>query len=106
MVAPDWVQSAVAFTIKCLKATIPECMLACGFSKEEAAVYRHLNKVGKPKQDDKNDEYVTPPTLAVDVPVFKESASSVTVSLSDIFVPGEEKDDPNDSILVGPPKRV
>ena len=70
------------------------------------AVYRHLNKVGKHKQDDKNDEYVTPPTLAVDVPVFKESASSVTVSLSDIFVPGEEKDDPNDSILVGPPKRV
>ncbi len=70
VVAPDRVQSAVAFSIKCPKATIPECMLACGFSKEEAAVYRHLNKVGKPKQDDKNDEYVTPPTLAVDVPVL------------------------------------
>ena len=70
------------------------------------AIYRHLNKVGKHKQDDKNDEYVTPPTLSVDVPVFKESASSVTVSLSDIFVPGEEKDDPNDFILVGPLKRV
>ncbi len=111
MVMSDWVQSADAFSIKCPKATIPECMLACGFSEKEAAdqaqrmaVYRHLNKVGKPKQDDKNDEYVTPPTLTVDVPVLKESSlSSVTVSLSDIIIPGEEEDD---SILVDPPKRV
>jgi hypothetical protein len=84
-------------------------MLACGFSKAEAndraqrmAIYRHLKKVGQPKQDDTN-EYVTPPTLAVDVPVLNKSAlSSVTVSLSDVIVPGED-DDP---ILHGPPKRV
>ena len=37
VVAPDRVQRAVAFSIKCPKATIPECMLVCGFSKEEAA---------------------------------------------------------------------
>jgi hypothetical protein len=66
-VAPDRVQSAVAFSIKCPNATIPQCMLACGFSKQEAnvrakrmAIYRHLKKVGKPKQDDTN-KYVTPP---------------------------------------------
>ncbi len=106
-VAPDRVQQAVAFSIKCPNATIPQCMLACGFSKAEAndraqrmAIYRHLKKVGQPKQDDTN-EYVTPPTLAVDVPVLNESAlSSVTVSLSDVIVPGEEDDDP---ILHGPP---
>ena len=109
LVAMDRVQQAVAFSIKCPKATIPQCMLACGFSKAEAndraqrmAIYRHLKKVGQPKQDDTN-EYVTPPTLAVDVPVLNESAlSSVTVSLSDVIVPVEE-DDP---ILHGPPKRV
>ena len=108
-VASDRVQQAVAFSIKCPNATIPQCMLACGFSKAEAndraqrmAIYRHLKKVGQPKQDDTN-EYVTPPTLAVDVPVLNESAlSSVTVSLSDVIVPGEE-DDP---IIHGPPKRV
>jgi hypothetical protein len=26
VVAPDWVQSAVAFSIKCPNATIPQCM--------------------------------------------------------------------------------
>ena len=64
------------------------------------AMYRHLKKVGQPKQDDTN-KYVTPPTLAVDVLVLNESAlsSSVTVSLSDIIVPGED----NDPILHGPP---
>ncbi len=67
------------------------------------AVYRHLKKVGKPKQDDKKDEYLTPPTLAVDVPVNESALSSVTMSLSDIIVPGDEEDDP---ILIGPPKRV
>jgi hypothetical protein len=67
-VTSDLVQSAVAFSIKCPNATIPQCMLACGFSKQEAndwakrmAIYRHLKKVGKPKQEDTN-EYVTPPT--------------------------------------------
>ncbi len=61
-----------------------------------------LKKVGQPKQDDTN-EYVTPPTLAVDVPVLNKSAlSSVIVSLSGVIVPGED-DDP---ILHGPPKRV
>ncbi len=66
-------------------------------------MYRHLKKVGQPKQDDTN-KYVTPPTLAVDVLVLNESAlsSSVTVSLSDIIVPGED----NDPILHGPPMRV
>ena len=97
-VASDRVQSAVAFSIKCPNATIPQCMLACGFLKQEAndrakrmAIYRHLKKVSKPKQGDTN-EYVTPATLAVDVPVLNESGalSSVTVSLSDIIVPGEE----------------
>ncbi len=50
VVVLDWVQSAVAFNIKCPNATIPQCMLACGFSKKEVAdraqrmaVYRHLN---------------------------------------------------------------
>jgi hypothetical protein len=50
VVVPDRVQSAVAFSIKCPNATIPQCMLACGFSKKEVAdraqrmaVYRHLN---------------------------------------------------------------
>jgi hypothetical protein len=84
-------------------------MLACGFSKAEAndraqrmAIYRHLKKVGQPKQDNTN-KFVTPPTLVVDVPVLNESAlSSVTVSLSDVIVPGED-DDPS---LHGPPKRV
>jgi hypothetical protein len=84
-------------------------MLACGFLKVESndrvqqmAIYRHLKKVGQPKQDDTN-EYVTPPTLAVDVPVLNNSAlSSVTVSLlSDIIVPGED----DDVILVGPPRK-
>ena len=80
--ASDRVHQAVAFSIKCPKATIPQCMLACGFSKAEAndraqrmAIYRHLKKVGQPKQDDTN-EYVTPPTLAVDMPVLNESALS------------------------------
>jgi hypothetical protein len=45
------------------------------------AVYRHLKKVGKPKQDDKKNEYLTPLTLAVDVPVNKLALSSMTVSL-------------------------
>ena len=86
-VASDWVQQAVAFSIKCPNATIPQCMLACGFSKAEAndraqrmAVYRHLKKVGQPKQDNTN-EFVTPPTLVVDVPVINNSALS---SVSDI----------------------
>ena len=65
------------------------------------AIYRHLKKVGQPKQDDTN-EYVTPPSLAVDVPVLNDSAlSSVTVSLSDIIVPGED----DDAILVGSPRK-
>ncbi|KAL3810873.1 hypothetical protein ACHAXA_003395 [Cyclostephanos tholiformis] len=109
VVASDWVQQAVAFSIKCPKATIPQCMLACGFSKVESndraqrmAIYHHLKKVSQPKQDDRN-KYVTPPMLAVDVPVLNESAlSSVTVSLlSDIIVPGED----DDAILVGPPRK-
>ena len=76
--ASDRVHQAVAFSIKCPKATIPQCMLACGFSKAEAndraqrmAIYRHLKKVGQPKQDNTND-FVTPPTLVVDVPVLNE----------------------------------
>ena len=62
------------------------------------AIYRHLKKVGQPKQDNMN-EYVTPPTLVVDVPVPNESAlSSVTVSLSDVIVPGED-DDPIERLM-------
>jgi hypothetical protein len=39
--------------------------------------------------DNKNHDYVTPPTLAVDVPVINKSALSyVAVSISDIIVPG------------------
>ena len=37
-VASDRVQQAVAFSIKCPNATIPQCMLACGFSKAEMAI--------------------------------------------------------------------
>ena len=99
VVATDWVQQAVAFSIKCPKATIPQCMLACGFSKVESndraqrmAIYCHLKKVGQPHDD--TNEYVTPPTLAVDVPVLNDSAlSSVTVSLlSNISVPPSQKE--------------
>ncbi len=70
-------------------------MLACVFSKAEAndraqrmAIYRHLKKVGKPRQDSterlRHSSYIG----AVDVLVFSESAlSSMTVSLSGIIVP-------------------
>ncbi len=99
VVMANCIKKAVAFRIKCPNATIPECMLACGFSKIEAddramwmAVYCHLKKVGESKQDDKNNEYVTPPTLAVDVPVLRDSAlSSVTVSSLYILSSREKK---------------
>ncbi len=93
----DCIERAFLFSIKCPKATIPECMMSCGFTRDEAedktkraVIYRRLKKVGRAA----NDNYVT------DVVVEDGALSSVTTSLYDIIVPGEEDEDP---ILHGPP---
>jgi hypothetical protein len=70
---------------------------------QRMAVYRHLKKVGRPKQDDMRTNTSLLLRWVVDMPVLNKSTqSSVTVPFSGIIVPGED----NDLIPVGPHKRV
>ncbi len=64
-----------------------------------AVIYHRLKNVGRAA----NDDYVTPPTMSTDVIVEVGGLSSVTTSLYDIIVPGEED---KATILHGPPPKI